>query len=287
VVISPVDLRHTAPATAAARVSSPPRWLGELYAGIAGTLRAFPSASAAEDAPTTPHLRGALAAPKCRPYDAADCENACRGGDAASCAWAGVLYRDGRGVKPDTVKAWQLSTNACTHGDAVGCAALSSLVLADDGLRRDAARAAGLARAACTAGDGHGCAQLAQLCSDRLIYPNAPDECSQENVDRLRQRAVLKLKSACSGWAAYDCFTLATIYASGDPTTALRFAAGSCKSGDPGGCDELGALYEQQGDGSMARALFERACAAGYTRACERVALSDDRMMASRGASGG
>jgi hypothetical protein len=139
----------------------------------------------------------------------------------------------------------------------------------------------------CTAGGGHGCAQLAELCTDRLIYLDEPDECSSENVDRLRQRAVVKLKSVCSGWAAYDCFTLATIYATGDLVNALRFADGSCQSGDPGGCDELGVLYEQQGDGDRARPLFERACASGYARACARVARSDDQMLASRVASGG
>ena len=185
-------------------------------------------------------------------------EDSCVGADAATPPEAPRL-------PPGTVVGhWVL-------GDALGCGALSELVLADDGPQRDAARAAALARAACDGGDGHGCARLAELCNDRLFYPSRSEECSRENVMRLRDRAVASLDSSCEGWAAYDCYTLATIYASGDPGMAIRFADGSCAAGDPGGCDLLGALYERAGDVGRARIVSDRACRAGYAGSCARV----------------
>jgi hypothetical protein len=138
-------------------------------------------------------------------------------------------------------RAWGFLRKACAGGDALGCAELSRLHLSDDGLRRDAARAAGLAGAACDAGDGNGCAYLAELCLARLVYPDSAygDRCSPEHTRRLRARAVAKLDGRCVGWGAHDCHTLATLYARGDPETALRFAAASCRGGDPDGCDRL------------------------------------------------
>jgi len=273
VVVAPLDLRTTDVRTALGQVKRPPRWLGDLYADIARTLALFPLAAtgAADPAATLPPRRQTVAKPKCAPYDAADCERRCRAGDAASCARAGVLLRDGRGVPRNTTRAWQLLTNACARGDAGGCGALADLVVSDDGTRRNTARAATLARSACDAGDGHSCAQLASLCTDRLVYPSATLSCDRDEVDRLRQRAVAKLGSRCTGWGAYDCFTLATIYADdGDPDTARRFASASCRAGDPGGCDQLGLLQQRDGDPVAARALYERACGAGYARACGR-----------------
>jgi hypothetical protein len=88
---------------------------------------------------------------------------------------------------------------------------------------------------------------------------------------RLLDRAVALLDSSCEGWAAYDCYTLGTIYSSGDQATAIRFAEGSCAGGDPGGCDLLGALYARAGDAGRARIASDRACRAGYERSCARV----------------
>jgi TPR repeat protein len=270
VLISPMDLRRIEPVEAAERVPRAPRWLATLYAEISRALASFPLA---DTAPAAAAERLQLTSqPECRPYDAADCERRCRAGDLASCTRAGLLYGDGRGVDRDDAKAWSLLDDACRRGDALGCGALGDLLVADDGLRRDTARAAALARAACEAGDGHGCARLARLCADRLIYPEQPDGCSAKQVDRLRRRAVSKLSSSCRGWAAYDCFTLATIYGTGDLDTALRFARASCEAGDAGGCDQLGALYERRGDALRATELYRQACRTGYRRACTRVA---------------
>jgi hypothetical protein len=245
VIISPMDLRSVPPVTALARAVSQAPWLGELYADVASRLRDFPLPAAdsrtAEERSAAGKANGLR---RCERYDAADCLRQCELGEMRSCARAGVLYRGGRGVLADPIKAWTLLSRACSAGDALGCGALSELVLADDGLRRDVARAATLARSACDGGDGHGCARLAQLCNDRLFYSESPDECSKENVLRLRQRAVASLTSSCSGWAAYDCYTLATIYAPGDRATAVRFAKASCSAGDPGGCSMLRSLSD-------------------------------------------
>ena len=248
VIVSPMDLRRLPVSTASARAVTRPPWLTELYAEIALTLQAFPLPSADS---VLPRQQQASFAPqgvaRCERYDAAECVRQCERGDLRSCARAGVLYSGGRGVKADTRKAWTLLSRACDGGDVLGCGALSDLVIKDDGLRRDVARAASLARTACDGGDGHGCVVLAQLCNDKLFYSDRPDECSKENVMRLRQRAVNTLASSCSGWAAYDCYTLATIYAPGDQVTAVRYAKGSCAAGDPSGCELLASLNRRAG----------------------------------------
>ncbi|HEY8518319.1 MAG TPA: L,D-transpeptidase family protein [Candidatus Binatia bacterium] len=269
VVISPMDLRRVDASVALKRVGRRPPWLAELYADIARALAPFALADVDTAEPTQVKLKLAKE-PKCRAYDAADCEAKCRAGDLASCTRAGVLYGEGRGVERDVTKAWTLLGDACRRGEALGCSALGELLLADDGFRLDTSRAAKLARAACDAGDGHGCARLAQLCTDRLIYPEQPDACSEKQVDRLRRRAVSQLSSSCRGWAAYDCFRLAQIYGTADLDNALRFARGSCDAGDPGGCELLAELHERRGEVQQAATFYERACSSGYGAACAR-----------------
>jgi TPR repeat protein len=267
VVVSPVDLRRVAPAVAVARAADRRPWLGDLYAAIADALTDF--RLPADDGPVVTR-RTVVGKPTCKAYDEADCVRRCGRGDLASCARAGLMYEDGRGVTADATKAWSYLQKACDGGDALGCAELSRLYVIDDGLRRDSARAVRLARAACDAGDGHGCAYLARLCIDRLVYPDSEARCDPEHERQLYERAVALLKKDCDGWGAYDCHTLATIYSGGDPRTALRFATGSCRAGDPGGCFELGRMRQDAGDPVPAHELYERACRAGYAPACER-----------------
>jgi len=265
VVIAPMDLRRIDP-VAAARVVGGRPWLPELYASIADALRAFPLPG--DDPGVATARRVTVARPTCRPYDVEDCAGRCRSGDVASCTRAGLMYADGRGVTADPATAWTLLQDACARGDAMGCAELGRLYVSDDGFRRNVARAADLARAACDAGDGHGCSFLAQLCGEGLLYPRTM--CSEDVERRLRARAIVLLAKSCEGWGAYDCATLATIYAVRDQPAALRFAAGACDAGDPGGCDDLGRLYEDAGDLAQADALYQRACRAGYAAACAR-----------------
>jgi len=93
-------------------------------------------------------------------------------------------------------------------------------------------------------------------------------------VARLREAAVSYLRTNCRGWDAYDCScdcsTLADIYYPGNPGTALRFAAGACDGGDPGGCYTLARLAEDRGDAGEAATQYARACQHGYPPACER-----------------
>jgi TPR repeat protein len=282
VIVSPLDLRRADAGAAAARAAQRPPWLAGLYAELATALRPFPlpaEAAGAAPVPETKALRaaskrkGSRDAAECGALDAGDCLARCTGGDAASCARAGLQLAEGRGVPRDVARAWPLLEQACTAGDARGCGALGQLVLADDGARRDAARAAALASAACDGGDGHGCYALAKLCTDRTIYPVA-EECTAARVKDLRQRAVAALRWDCRGWGAYDCRTLAAIYAAGDAPTATRLAGGSCDSGDAGGCEQLARLYESAGDRGRARSLYDRACSGGWASACERIAAA-------------
>src|SRR5881396_885666 len=50
------------------------------------------------------------------------------------------------------------------------------------------------------------------------------------------------------------------IYYPGNPGTALRFAAGACDGGDPGGCYTLARLAEDRGDAGEAATQYARAC---------------------------
>jgi len=191
----------------------------------------------------------------------------------ASCARLGLMYRDGRGTILDRQKAWEYLSIACAGGDASGCAELGRLHIEDDGLRRDAFQAAMLVNAACESGEGHGCDYLARLCTNRIGYPQDAAACSSEVVNGLRQRAVTLLRKDCEGWGAYDCNTLAGIYSTGDTATALRFASGACAGGDPGGCYELGRLYETDASTLRSDDLYRRACDAGFSSACRRYAI--------------
>jgi TPR repeat protein len=238
-------------------------------------LRGFSPAKGSDGA-SLPPRRLRVSDPKCKPYDVADCAKRCGAGDLASCARTGVLLSDGRGTASDPVRAFPLLQKACAGGDALGCSALGSLLLADDGLQRDVSRSGDLEQAACDAGDGHGCYALAKLCTDQLLYPKRRDGCSDDQVDRLRQRAVAALRSDCRGWGAYDCQVLASIYADDDESTARRFASAACSAGDPGGCDELGQLFAEDGDRARARSLFDRACGRGYAPSCARLAAAGD-----------
>ena len=271
VIVSPADLRTFDVGRALTQVRSTLPWLGDLYAAIAEELRSFPTPADGQVSRAEAKLK--LGRARCTPYDARDCVKRCEKGDSASCARAGLMYRDGRGVMADDRLAWSFLRRACAAGDALGCAELGSLYLSDDGTRHDVGRAADLARAACDAGDGHGCVYLAAICHDGILYTD-DGVCGTEAVNALRARAVALLDSGCKGWGAYDCATLSDIYAVGDSMTAMRFAAGACKGGDPGGCYAEAELSEKGADASRAHDLYRTACKAGFAIACERYALA-------------
>lgn len=244
VIVSPMDLRTVDVSVAYARAAAHPRWLRGLYTTIAQALVDFPLSRPVESA--LPARRLVVGRPRCRPYDAHDCVVRCGNGDVASCARAGLLYANGLGVVADAARARPLLEKACGGGDAFGCAVLSHLYVDDEGPRLDVQRAAALAGAACAAGDGHGCYEVATLCAERLLYPGPGEPCAGPHLKRLYQGAIARLQQDCRGWGAYDCSLLATMYRDG-------------------------------GDAGRARELDARACAAGYDRACERVATGTAR----------
>jgi TPR repeat protein len=106
------------------------------------------------------------------------------------------------------------------------------------------------------------------------------DGCGSARVRRLREAAAAYLRGGCRGWDAYDCSTLASIYYPGNPRTALRFAAGACDGGDPGGCYTLARLAEDGGDAAGAATLYARACRRGYPPACARDGAGTSRTIA-------
>jgi len=245
VILSPFDFRRAEVASAAARSPLRPSWLRGLYADIATALKEFavPQVSPPAVAP-----RVVARKPKCKPYDAADCVARCKGGDAPSCARAGLLYEGERGIAADFAKASALLGEACGRGDALGCAELSRTYLTDQGPGPDAKRSAELAQVACDGGDARGCVYLVELCSDRTIYPGERASCSPEFERRLYERAVALLDGSCAGWGAFDCYTLATMYEASDRRLASRFAKGACANGDRAACEELTRLRSGAGD---------------------------------------
>jgi TPR repeat protein len=277
VVVSPFDLRHVDRGRAHPTGAHQPAWLGDLHATLASALAPFALPADERSRAVKPPREGRAT---CKAYDVADCTRRCGTGDVASCARAGLMYEGDLGVATNPAKAWSLLRRACDGGDALGCAELARLYLVDDGPRRDAARAAELAGRACEGGDGHGCRYLAELCTKGITYPATRDGCSRARVEQLRAAAVAHLRAGCRGWDAYDCSALASVYYPSDAHTALRFAAGACESGDPGGCYTLGRLRDDAGDAAGAAAPYARACQRGHAPACERAGVEATRKIA-------
>ena len=277
VIVSPLDFRRVDPLRVPPTATVRPAWLPALYASIAQALRPF---ALPVDDPPPPGRLAREAQPRCRPYDETDCVRQCQNRDVASCARAGLLYEGESGVAADETRAWSFLRQACDGGDAFGCAELARLYVSDDGPRRNVAGAAELAAVACAGGNGHGCRHLARLCAEGLIYPAMRDRCSAAGVRELRAAAVKYLRADCRGWGAYDCSALADLYYPGSPRDALRFAAGACDGGDPGGCYTAARLAEDGGDLAGAATLYANACRRGHPSACERAAAATPRKIA-------
>jgi hypothetical protein len=92
-------------------------------------------------------------------------------------------------------------------------------------------------------------------------------------------RAAALYEKACNGGSGWACGALANQKlmrnAPDDPVAAAGLLRKGCDAGDPASCGVLAALHEigkgVEKRAAEARALHEKACAAGYTPSCDRL----------------
>lgn len=97
-------------------------------------------------------------------------------------------------------------------------------------------------------------------------------------VEKNRDRALEYFARACRAGHSEGCFQQAlTFYQTGDAAQAARLYQRACSLRAPGGCNNLGVMY-QHGEGGLkpdprrALALFERACAGKSELGCNNLA---------------
>jgi len=195
---------------------------------------------------------------------------ACELGDEFGCANLGELDELGVAGPADPVAAATHYAQACGDGAVAGCARLGAMVeRGEGGLTRDLGRAEALQRRGCEAGAAEACRGLAELLDAR----GSGDAVQRA---RLRQRA-FDLARDEAGANPYQMYLLGTFHRDGigtarDPTAARQWLDRSCAARDPYGCIAAGEAHHRARQGEAAVASFDRACAAGVERACERAA---------------
>ena len=240
------------------------RWLSALYGDLARTLAAYLLASSRS-------CSGAAAEASSKqtdhqPYDAADCEKRCRGGDARAARARRRPLPRRRGARPRDPRVLD-ADRSDKRGDASVGGALGDLLLSDDGALRDAlARRDAHEERACDAVATATAARRSRARARTTGDVTAVAACSHPTRSTsAAARRQLSL-THCTGWGAYDCFTLATI----SPATSRHRA---CSRASPAG-GRPRQLRRARLPLPARRRLFalalRRACGAGFCRACGR-----------------
>ncbi len=187
---------------------------------------------------------------------------ACESGAPAGCRGLGGLYRDGRGVEVDLVRARELLEQACAEGDALSCVDAAELTLV---VSANASQAAELLSQACNRGAGGACLRV--LRAERATAPVAIQ----------RERSLLE--QACAGDDAEGCSLLGDAFLEGliAPQSSAKAASNyrrACDAGLSEACLRLAVLTEEGNgvirDAGAAVALYARACGAGLAPACAK-----------------
>jgi hypothetical protein len=200
------------------------------------------------------------------------CEEACEGGDAASCARFASRLERGDGVLRDEARAAALHEKACDGGDPDGCAGLGRLARhGKGGLAKDPARAIALFQKACDGGGARGCALLGEG------YRDGTGGLARDDV-----RAVALFQSACDRGETTGCKDLGGMHQYGrgglpkDDEKAATFYQKACDAGDLLGCNDLGvragAGRGVGRDEKLAADLYKRACDGGELIGCGNLA---------------
>lgn len=125
-------------------------------------------------------------------------------------------------------------------------------------------------RSRCASGDMSVCVELGNMYA------------SGTRVTRDMGRAAEMYRKACDQGAAEVCNTLGEIYEGGleiegGMERAEQMFRLACNGNSAAGCLNLGLALAARDDKKDAVALYERSCAAGWTRACHHLALALER----------
>jgi hypothetical protein len=125
-------------------------------------------------------------------------DQACTGGDAASCGTLAYMYDQGRGVTRDKSRGAALYARACEGGETVSCI-ISGMAYRDgNGVAKDGPRAAALFSKACNSVESIGCGDLGliyeygdgvekDLAKARQAYARGCDSGHQDDCDDLKK----------------------------------------------------------------------------------------------------
>ncbi len=190
-------------------------------------------------------------------------DQACVGGEAASCLLLGIRYERGNeGVAHDHEKAQELYSRSCTLGNATGCYQEALMLMYD---KNDPIRAHLLLEHTCKGDHGPSCVMLGDLYRDGRLLRK--DEAA----------AVKYYKQACdsnymNGCSAYIDLVWTASRQVTDLEGFSKYMGKSCERGHAMSCEELGKLYETgtqwlgyelEADQEKAQTLFAKA---GYLR---------------------
>lgn len=92
-----------------------------------------------------------------------DLEQACRAGSAFECANLAVLYRHGRGVGKDNVRALTLFVRACEGGNDFACGSVGDMVYRGLGIAANLENGQLLLRGACRRRNEWSCETIRRL----------------------------------------------------------------------------------------------------------------------------
>jgi TPR repeat protein len=228
----------------------------------------------------------------------------CNYGDGRGCYNVGVLYDDGRGTSPSRSRAAAAHEQACAAGVSMACTNAGYLYERGLGTMQDLPRAAELYRRGCEGSPCEepnllGCVNLGDAYRDGLGVPKDParaaeifrDACARKSIRACTLLGALEINGlgvpvdvesglarsldGCNQGDAFGCFNVAALAASReDYARAAELYEKSCNANDGEACYELGVLYDEAKgvpyDPTRSATLFQRACTAGFPKACGR-----------------
>ena len=236
----------------------------------------------------------------------ADDRLACDQGQMAACISAGVVLETGRGAAVDVPAAAALYEKGCAGGNPHGCHNLGRLYHFGHGVARDRDRARALYDKACATGHGTACVMQAHLLLrngkdpeadgraadlyEKACGADAPAGCGALGtmiaVGRGRPldlpRAYALYKQGCDAGDPSSCDSQGRALAYGHGTEkdlrrAIDLMDKACTADPFYGCVSLGhwlGTPEAGRDHARAARAFERACEAGESTGCARLAAS-------------
>jgi len=185
---------------------------------------------------------------------------ACRGGEAASCAVLANMYADGTGTLEDGPLAFSINYVACQDGSDDACLAVSDnqSFETDEGI---VGPHVAHFEARCAEGWAKACEKLALYTLYGFHVGVAKDQARSQDLSA----------QACAFGAAKSCMTI------GETERALALFQAACDAGDMDGCVQVGRSLRST-DPSAAHAMLQAACDAAPDQHCRSYGamLSED-----------